>query len=372
MVIMALDHTRDFMHLNGMFYDPTDLTTTTPALFLTRLLTHICAPTFVFLSGVSAYLSGQKKSRGQLIWFLFSRGLWMILLELSVLNFAFWFDPTLSQIQLQVMWAIGVSMIVLSGLVLLPWRLTLLIGLTIVVGHNALDTMHVPLDSSWYILWTILHEPAQIRLSPDLTLSVLYPVLPWIGIMVLGYSAGRLFHRNVAPDRRKGALLTIGLAALISFVFLRLNNTYGDPIAWSFQPTVLFTLLSFLNVTKYPPSLLYALLTLGTALLLLCRLEIKPNRWINVLTTYGQVPLFYYIVHFYVLHLLAVLQLLAVGYSWTAINFQNGTGGIPKGEGVSLGATYLIWLALVVSLYPACRWYSHFKSRQTREIWSYL
>lgn len=372
MVLMALDHARDFLHVNGMFYDPTDLTTTTPVLFVTRLLTHLCAPTFVFLSGVSAFLSGQKKNRQQLVWFLISRGLWMILLELTVINFAYYFDTTFSRIDLQVMWAIGISMIVLSGFIFLPWRITFLISLALVLGHNALDGLQVPVESPGYWLWAILHERAVIPLSPSLTLTVLYPVLPWIGIMGLGYCVGPLFGRKVDPNWRWTVLVHTGLGSLIGFVLFRLANVYGDPMPWQPQQTALFTVLSFFNVTKYPPSLAYILLMLGVALLLLHLLEIRQSRWMDWLIVYGRVPLFYYVIHHFMLHGLAVLRLLWIGYDWSAINFQNGTGGLPEEQGLSLPMTYLTWILVVVSLYPVCEWYYSFKSRQKGIIWNYL
>ncbi|UFH53469.1 DUF1624 domain-containing protein [Spirosoma sp. KNUC1025] len=372
MVIMALDHTRDFLHVNGMFYNPTDLNTTNPALFFTRILTHICAPTFVFLAGLSAKLSGAQRGARQLSGFLLSRGLWFIFLEITVINFAFWFDPTFSFVQLQVMWAIGISMIVLSGLIWLPGRVLLCIGLGLVTGHNLLDGVTVSATSRWYWLWSMVHERSVIRLTPDFQLAFMYPVLPWIGIMTLGYCAGNWYDRSVTPAWRRRKLVWIGIAALTSFILLRLTNVYGDPLSWHKQSDVVLTLMSFLNVTKYPPSLLYTLLLLGIALLMLSALESRRVSWMNIFAVYGRVPLFYYVLHFYLIHAVSVLHLLAAGVSWQRIDFKKGTGGIPPGEGVSLGMTYLIWFVLVVALYPLCNWYYRFKRTRTGWFWRYL
>ncbi|PSR53290.1 hypothetical protein AHMF7605_06970 [Adhaeribacter arboris] len=372
MIIMALDHTRDYLHINAMFYNPVDLETTTPFLFFTRFITHFCAPSFVFLSGISAYLSGQKKTRQELSIFLLTRGFWLLFLELSVLNFAFWFDVTFSIIQLQVMWAIGISMLVLSSLIYLPKKVILGIGLILVFGHNALDGITFPAGTLLDFIWSILHQPKLIALTNSTKLIIMYPVLPWIGIMALGYCVGELYRNSFDPEQRRRILLKTGLLALGVFFLLRLVNIYGDSALWSVQATALFTIISFLNVTKYPPSLLYALMTLGVGLLILYAIDGKRSKWTNYLTTYGQVPLFYYVLHFFLIHLISVASLLLAGNSWAQINFQNGTGGIMPNQGLPLFATYLIWLIVVLSFYPMCHWYYSFKSTKKSKIWSYL
>ncbi|MDQ3290292.1 MAG: heparan-alpha-glucosaminide N-acetyltransferase domain-containing protein [Bacteroidota bacterium] len=372
MIIMALDHTRDFLHKNAMFYNPVDLETTTPFLFFTRFITHFCAPSFVFLAGISAYLSGQKKTKQELSIFLLTRGFWLIFLELTILNLAIWFDVTFSTFQLQVMWAIGVSMLVLSAMVFLPKKVILVVGLLLVFGHNALDGISFKAGSSLDLWWSVLHIPKVIPLTGSTKLLIMYPVLPWIGIMALGYCFGEVYHQSFDPEQRRRILLKLSLTALSLFLLLRLLNNFGDAATWSVQATWLFTVMSFLNVTKYPPSLLYTLITLGFGLLFLYVVDGKRYKWTNYLTVYGRVPLFYYLLHFYVIHVISVVSLFLAGTSWIDINFQNGTGGIMPNQGLSLFQTYLIWLVVVLGFYPLCKWYDQFKSSKKSKIWSYL
>jgi uncharacterized membrane protein len=367
MIIMALDHTRDFFHVNAFNYDPTDMATTTPPLFFTRWITHYCAPVFVFLAGTAAYLSGRRKSRRELSTFLFTRGLWLVVLELTVINFSMWFDPTFSFMVLQVIWAIGVSMVVLSGLVYLPWRWLLAIGLGIMAGHNAFDSVTFAEGTSAYYLWTLLHQSRMLSVG-NMTLFALYPVLPWIGVMVTGYCFGRLYSSEVTPEQRKRWLLWLGGGAVVGFIVLRYLNVYGNLTPWEVQKDGLFTFMSFLNTTKYPPSLLYLLMTLGPGLLLLYVFERRPARWMNVVKVYGQVPLFYYILHFFLIHTLSVLSNLV-------IDAQRGAGAgpaTPAEYGYSLGGVYVVWLVVVLALYPLCRWYAGFKKSRQSRIWSYL
>jgi len=372
MVIMALDHTRDFLYEGGFFVDPTDLKTTPPGLFFTRWITHFCAPVFVFLAGTSAYLYGQRRTTGQLSWFLFSRGVWLIVLECTMVNFAFSFDLTFSFTLLQVIWATGFSMVVLAGLVYLPWRWLLGLGLLILVGHNALDGVRFAEGSPMAAVWSILHQPGMLPPIGQRSVFVGYPVLAWIGILTLGYCLGVLYTSSTSADQRIPTLRRIGLAGVAAFVILRALNVYGDPAPWSAQPTPLYTVMSFLNTTKYPPSLLYTLMTIGPALLFLSWVEGTAGRWQEVLLTYGRVPLFYYVLHFYLIHALAVGLLLGEGITWANLNFQNGSGGTLQGHGLSLGLTYVAWLLLIAFLYPLCRWYGRFKAWQSSWIWSYL
>jgi uncharacterized membrane protein len=364
MIIMALDHTRDFLHVNAFNYDPTDMATTTPPLFFTRWITHYCAPVFVFLAGTAAYLSGRRKSRRELSTFLFTRGLWLIVLELTVINFSMWFDPTFSFMVLQVIWAIGVSLVVLSGLVYLPWRWLLAIGLGIMVGHNALDGVTFAEGTPAYYVWTLLHQSRLLSVGEGLTVFALYPVLPWIGVMVTGYCFGRLYASDVTPEQRKRLLLWLGGGAVVGFIFLRFLNVYGDPAPWAVQKDSLYTFMSFLNTTKYPPSLLYLVMTLGPGLLLLYVFERRPAGWMNFVKVYGQVPLFYYILHFILLQVL--VQLNAVVIDW------HHEGAAAPEYGHSLGVVYLFWLGVVLTLYPVCRWYAGFKKGRSSRVWSYL
>jgi uncharacterized membrane protein len=372
MVVMALDHTRDFLHLNGFFTDPTNLATTTPALFFTRWITHYCAPTFAFLAGASAFLAGRGKTTAQLSRFLLSRGLWLMLLEITVVNFTFWFDLTFSLIFLQIIWAIGLSLVMLSGLVWLPYRVVLGIGLVMLLGHNLLDGVTVEKGTAAFAALTFLHQPGPLPLGAHRTVMVLYPVLAWVGIVSLGYCFGRLFGPGVDSATRRRSLFWLGGAAVVGFVLLRFANGYGDPSRWATQQTGLFTLLSFLNTTKYPPSLLFTLMTLGPGMLFLGWVEPKRTAWLRVLAVYGRVPLFYYVLHFALIHALLVLNLLREGVPWAQVNFQNGTGGVMPNHGLSLGGMYVVWALVVLLFYPLCRWYGRFKAGRKSGVWSYL
>ncbi|GAB3321974.1 DUF1624 domain-containing protein [Larkinella ripae] len=372
MVIMALDHTREFIHLNGFFYNATDLNTATPGIFLTRWITHFCAPTFVFLAGTSAYLMGRKKTKPQLSLFLLTRGLWLILLEIFVVNLIMWFDVSFSTTALEVIWATGVGMIVLSGLLFLPQRILLLMGLLIVFGHNALDPISFPQGSVQDVLWSMLHKPNVVQVSPGWRLLILYPVLAWIGIMILGYCLGELFRSDFNPEQRRKWLQRIGIGAIGVFVLIRLLHGYGDPVPWQVQKTPLYTVFSFINVTKYPPSLLFTLLTLGPAIWLLSALEGRKGNWMQFFIVYGRVPLFYFVIHFLLIHTVSILLLLSDGILWTEINFQNGTGGVMPNHGLPLGLVYFVWMLIVLGMYPLCKGYGRIKSRSNHPIWSYL
>ena len=356
MVLMALDHTRDFF--SSALFDPLDLTRTDPALFLTRWVTHFCAPTFVLLAGVSAYVYGARgRSRGQLARFLFTRGLWLILLELTVVRFGWYFFDRQGFFLAQVIWVIGWSLIVLAGLVWLPIWAVGTFGLTLVAGHDWLDhTSAFQLGlPAW--LWTVLHQTGSVRPWPGIQLQILYPLVPWIGVMAVGYALGPLFQRPAAERFRW--LLGLGAAATAAFFVLRLPNGYGDPHPWAAQLTSLFTVFSFFNVEKYPPSLLFILVTLGPALVALAALE----RWAGAgarrvggrLAVFGRVPLLYYVIHLILLHALALVLV-----QWRGL------------RGFSLPQVYLIWLAVVVSLYPVCRWFSGLKQRHTAWWLSYI
>ncbi|MFC5410502.1 DUF1624 domain-containing protein [Larkinella bovis] len=372
MVIMALDHTREFTHKNGFFYNATDLTTATPGIFLSRWVTHFCAPTFVFLSGVSAFLMSRKMTKPQLSIFLLTRGLWLMLLGITVVNFVMWFDITFSVIALEVIWATGLGMVVLSGLLFLPHRLLLMLGLLIVFGHNALDGISFPPGTVADVLWSMVHRPNFIPVTPRFTLLILYPVLAWIGILILGYCLGELYGKSFDSQTRRHWLVRLGLSAIGVFFLLRALNVYGDPVPWSVQKTPFYTVFSFFNVTKYPPSLLFTLITLGPGLLLLSWLEKQQVKWKDFFVVYGRVPLFYFVVHFLLVHTLAVLLLLADGVPWSQINFQNRTGGMMPDHGLPLEAVYLVWIGVVLVMYPLCKWYGRLKSRSRSPIWSYL
>jgi uncharacterized membrane protein len=374
MIIMALDHVRDFFHASAFLFNPTDLSRTSPFIFLTRWITHFCAPVFVFLAGISARLNSAKKTKRELSYFLLTRGIWLILIEIFVMSFALTFNPAYPFIALQVIWAIGFCMICLSVIIYFPRQLVLLIGILLIFGHNLLDGIGVRGQGIPAFLWSILHVQGFFRVGPTFIL-VAYPVIPWIGVMAIGYFIGSSYLPGYDPDKRRRQLSWIGWGGIVLFIALRLLNIYGDPFAWSIHKNEIYTILSFLNTTKYPPSLLYLLMTLGPALVFLSVAE-KPLGWFTQkIVIYGRVPLFYYLVHFYWLHLLAMLAASLTGYKWSDMILTTFVSNSPnlKGFGFNLVWVYLIWIGIVLSLYPLCKWYDNYKSNH-RSVWwlSYL
>jgi uncharacterized membrane protein len=376
MVIMALDHTRDFYHIEGLTGNPTDLSTTTPILFFTRWITHYCAPTFVFLSGVAVRISTDRKSTKELAIFLLTRGLWLIFLEVVVVRFGLFFNFYYDFTFFQVIWAIGASMVVLSALVFLPANIVFGIGLLIVFGHNIFDLWPLQPGNTGYAAWVILRQNGFLQLDELHALIVPYPLLPWLGVMATGYGVGQWFTKSFDPAKRFDLLLYSGAAAILLFIILRSLNIYGDPAPWSPQKNFTFTILSFLNVTKYPISLLYTLITLGPVLLILAIMEMIPQpRWSNPFIVFGRVPLFYYILHFYLIHFSALIAMMITqdkSLSDIDFHFRAGFGGITQGSGFTLPWVYLIWITIVVSLYPLCRWYNRYKSTHSNWWLSYL
>jgi len=366
-VLMALDHVRDFFNVDALYFDPTDLTRTYPALFLTRFVTHYCAPTFVLLAGVSAFMHGRKlNDRGALARFLLTRGVWLILLDAIVVSPVWALE--LGRFHLATLWAIGCSMIALAGLIFLPLRAVLLIGVLILVSHNLLDPLHAAQFGAWTPVWSILHEPGALPFG--LPGGVSYPVLPWIGIMALGYGLGPVFLEPASTRARLFTLL--GLASIALFLLLRGTNFYGDPHPWSQQRDNMMTVLSVLNVSKYPPSLLYALVTLGPALLLLPAMERFGGFAGEVLATFGRVPLFIYLLHLYAAHAAAVALFLTEGFDFAQLRGFGAQAAPPAGLGLSLPATYAAWILIMAALYPACRWFANVKRRRHDWWLSYL
>lgn len=346
MVIMALDHVRDLIHVDSVVQpNPVDLATTTPALFFTRWITHLCAPTFVFLAGVSAFL-GRDSVEDR--WFLVKRGLWLILLEITVVNFALWFDLGFHLIVFQVIGAIGLAFVVLGLLRNVSPTVIGAIGVAIVVLHGLL-----PVPG--------LSAPGAFPLGPGPVFIMGYPPLPWLGVMMAGYGAGRFFERDASS--RRGLFVKLGGLLIVLFVGLRLLNFYGDPVKWSSQSDAVMTFLSFMNVSKYPPSLLFCMATLGVMFLMLAAVEGWNGKIASVFENFGRVPLFYFIVHFYVIHIVLLIVLLAQGIGFGAMDFASGTFGRPKGEvtGLSLGWIYVLWLGVVAFMYPLCVVYGSFK-----------
>lgn len=369
MIIMALDHVRDYFHAGTFQFDPTDLTRTDVPLFFTRWITHFCAPIFTFLAGTSAFLNGTKKTKKELSFFLFTRGLWLVLAEMLIITLGWTFNPQYPFLILQVIWALGVSMMVLSVMIFLPRTLILIIGLLLIGGHNLLDATQAAGDHATSFLMAALHEQHIFFLKP-VSVMLGYPVMPWIGIMMTGYAFGQLYLPTFDAGKRRNILICLGLGAIALFILVRFINIYGDPHHWSVQKTPVFTLLSFLNTTKYPPSLLYILMTLGPAMLFLAFTEKPLNRLTEKLVVLGRVPMFFYILHIYLIHALAVIAVAISGYKWSDMVL---TGWVSmneqlKGYGYSLAFVYVLWIIIIVGVYPLCRWYDNYK-RAHRDKW---
>ncbi len=371
MVIMALDHVRDFFHIQAMTGDPTDMSTTTPVLFFTRWITHYCAPLFVFLSGTSAFLTGQRRSKKELSLFLLKRGLVLVLFELTLFNFFFSFNPFFSVTGLQVIWVIGLSMIILSALIYLPLKTLFIIGIIMVAGHNLLDRFNADGIMAGNLFWGFLHQSHITPYAPNRMIFVLYPLIPWPGVMLLGYCMGSWYVQGVSAEFRKKKLLLAGTIVTLAFFVIRFINIYGDNIPWSTQREPVITMLSFFNVTKYPPSLLYLCMTIGPALLLLPWLEQTKASFTKYVVIFGRVPMFYYLLHFFLIHFACMIIFFLNGHTIS----EAPTGMIwfrPVEFGYPLWVVYLIWITLVVLLYPLCKWYSKYKATHTDWWLSYL
>jgi uncharacterized membrane protein len=375
MVIMALDHVRDYFHYGSFYNDPTDLATTSPILFFTRFITNFCAPVFVFLSGTSAFLYGTNKTKPQLFKFLFTRGLWLIFLEIVVNNFIWTFDITYSLQIFQVIFAIGFSMICLSFLIYLPKKVILIAGIILIAGHNALDSFIMQGQSFQSIVWYFLHQNNALVKGPDYLVIIQYPLIPWIGLMALGYLFGTFYQKGYDVSLRKKWLLRLGLGAIALFFILRGLNVYGDLAPWTVQDTITKTILSFFKVTKYPPSLLFICVTLGPAMLFLYAYENTQNKVTNFFLAFGRVPLFYYFLHMLVIHVFAIISIFIFGGNWqdmimTGKNFMNGN---LKTYGYSLFIVYLVWISVVFLLFPLCKQYMKYKANNKDKWWlSYL
>ena len=351
MVIMALDHTRDFFGTFGV--NPQNLTITTVPLFFTRFITHICAPTFFLLTGLGAGLARASRSTPELARYLITRGLLLIVLEVTLLRgLAYQFNFDYQVTMLLVIWALGWAMIFLGLIVFLPVPAIATIGLALIAGHNLLDTV------TWsHPLWLILHRPGFLVQGPH-TVFVAYPLIPWVGVTAVGYALAKVYRWE--PERRRQFLLRAGLLSIIGFLALRTINIYGDPFRWAPQERgVVFSFLSFLNTTKYPPSLLFLLMTLGPALLILCWTDRGVPRWLRPVIEYGRVPFFYFFAHFALIHVLAVLVTFAI-HGTAYWMFQSPTLGQypftpPPDWGFSLPVVYAVWLAVVAALYWPCK-----------------
>jgi uncharacterized membrane protein len=376
-VIMAIDHVRD-MVLAGATQDPMTDPNVPVAVFFTRWITHFCAPVFVLLAGISAGLMSSRRSRPDLFRFLLTRGLWLLAVEGLLISTSATFSPAglpemggSTVIILQVIWAIGASMIVLAGAQWLGRRACLWLGLAIVLGHNLLDPVwpaSAALDGKAWPLWVSLHSQMAVQAGPFLFV-VIYPVLAWIGVMLVGFGASPIFE--LPEFRRNRLLLRTGLAVTAAFVVLRAIDVYGDPNGWQPQPGGLVsTVLDFLNTTKYPPSLDFLLMTWGPAAILCALADRVPRGVSSVLVTYGRVPFAFYVPHFYLIHLIAIV--IGVMQGFTVAQIATLFFFYPKGFGLGLPGVYLVWLVVIALLYPFCRWVGEVKARR-RDWWlSYL
>jgi uncharacterized membrane protein len=363
MILMALDHTRDFF---GSRADPTNVATTTAALFFTRWVTHVCAPTFFLLTGTGAALSLGRKTTGDLSRFLVTRGIWLLFLETVVvrclgLQFNFDYHTTI----LEVIWALGWAMIALAGFVRLPRAAIAIVSVALIAGHNLLDGVR-----SANPLWVFLHRPGFLVSAPGHVVFIAYPIVPWIGVTAIGFVLGGVYAWESA--RRRALLLRLAIALPVAFVILRFLNVYGDPFRWSVQPTATRTVIAFLDATKYPPSLLFLLMTVGFTMLGLYAFDAGVPRWLTPALTFGRVPLFYFLVHLPLIHLLAV----ALGYArygsvhwfFTSPSLDKYPFEMPPGWGYSLPFVYATWALVVISLYPLCAWFARVEARH-RSVW---
>jgi uncharacterized membrane protein len=361
MVVMALDHVRDNLMPLG---DPVDLATTNPALFFTRIATHFCAPTFYFLAGLAAYYASRRRTPAEMSWFLLTRGFWLVVLELTVVRFGWYFAWNFTYFEGLTIWGLGWSMVALAALIRMPRWLLVTVAAAMVLGHNTLDAVKPESFGPAGFLWTILHRVGSIHIG-SATLWIAYPLIPWIGVMALGYAFG--------PDGIRRAL-RIGPAMILAFILLRFSNLYGDPHPWTYQKNAIFTVMAFLNCEKYPPSLLYLLMTLGPSITVIGLVEWLRPAFTKPVILYGRVPMFYYLLHIYVAHLAGVaVALYRFGNASTLFEMPTSLGNQKLPSNSDLWAVYLTWMLVVILLYPACKWFAAVKARNPNNTWlSYL
>jgi uncharacterized membrane protein len=368
MIIMALDHVRDIIHIDSLTQNPLDLSTTSPVLFFTRWITHICAPSFVFLAGCSVYLKLIKdqdlsKTRGYLI----KRGLILIVLEFTIVNFGIFFDIGFHSMLFQVIATIGFGFILLGLFLNLNPKSIGILGAVIILTHNLTPLINLENSPILKMIFTPLFSPTAFPISSNIVFIMGYPPIPWAGIMFLGYGFGKLFTEKLAS---KTLFIKLSLGFILSFVIIRILNIYGDPAPWTSQKDSIFTVLSFLNVSKYPPSLLFILVMLGLMFFIFyLSLTIKSDKLQEIIKTYGRVPLFYFIIHFYLIHLISFIIFKVQGIPWSKMDFSAGTFGRPKEipSGVDLVWVFAIWIAVVAIMYLPSKWYHDYKS--SKQSW---
>lgn len=367
MVIMALDHTRDYFHNAAFIFEPTDPLLTDLPIYLTRWISHFCAPAFSFLAGLSAFLVGKRKSHKELSSFLLKRGLWLVIIEITVVNFSWFFDIHFSSVMLLVIWSLGISMILLAGLIHLPSKLILIFSLIVIFGHNLMDGI----EFEHSILWSLIHKEGGFTFANGMYMFIGYPILPWAGVMSLGYYFGSFYNREFQPKKRQDILKILGFAAIVLFIVVRMMNGYGNSSQWQNYDTTLQTLFSIFNPAKYPPSLSYLLMTLGPTFLFLSYAEKWKGKIVEFFSVFGRVPFFYYIIHLYVIHFFALLFAEITGYGWQKMiltDWVTETESL-QGYGVDLGIVYLVWVGIIILLYPLCRRFGAYKMSHKEKWW---
>ncbi|MFY0625030.1 MAG: DUF1624 domain-containing protein [Reichenbachiella sp.] len=366
LLLMALDHTRDYFHAEAFIFNPLDPEATTWPIYLTRWITNFCAPAFSLLAGVSVFFVSNRRSSKESTVFLLKRGIWLIFIQQTLINFAWYFNPAMPSIELDVIATLGVSMIVLAGLVHLPDKLVLIFSIVMIAGHNLLD--NISLDTFW---WSLLHENGSFPINDHFTFTIFYPLVPWIGVMSLGYAMGGLYHKSFDPGRRKQILLMIGISSILLFGILRGFNLYGNPTVWTDLGSFSQNLMSALNVNKYPPSFSYLLITLGPTFIIMAISESFKGKWVDSFMMFGRIPFFFYIAHLYIIHLFAIVATELTWTGWEAMVLDEWVGDavILKGYGFSLGVVYLIWILVLATLYPISKKFDHYKQNNKQKAW---
>lgn len=370
-VIMAIDHVRDYFHYSSYYFDPTDPTLTNFPLFSTRFITNFCAPAFSFLAGLSAFIVGKGKTTTELSSFLLKRGLWLVFVELVIMDFGWCFDITFRSIIFQVIWILGISMIFLAGLIYLPKKIILIFSCVLIFGHNLLDNIHF--DNS--ILWTFLHERKPFLTTSDHIYRVGYPIIPWIAVMSLGYCIGSFYDKAYDSLKRKKLFNNIGITAIIAFLILRSINIYGNLLPWKDYGNLGQTIFSFFNLSKYPPSLDFLLVTLGGAFIFLANTEKLKGKVVDFFCVFGRVPFFFYIIHIYLIHFLALIVAEFTGFGWQKMILPALPFRVEelKGFGFNLFIVYLIWILVIAMLFPLCKKFDTYKQNHKGKWWlSYL
>ena len=371
MVIMALDHVRDYFHYDAFIYDAADPVKSNLFIFFTRWITHFCAPTFCFLAGTSAFLVGKRKSKKDLSMFLLTRGLWLLFVDIVIVGFGWFFDFGFHTISMLTIWSLGWSMIFLSALVHLSLRTILIISCILIFGHNLLDG--ITIQNNFF--WSFLHVQQFFPISEGRQILVGYPIVPWIAVMSLGYYFGQFYNKEFEPKRRTTLFNSIGLSALALFAILTYTNLYGDPTPFKSHNSVSGNIIDFFNPVKYPPSLQYILMTIGGAFIFLANTESWRGKIVNFFTTFGRVPFFYYILHIYLIHILAIVYAHLSGFDWKLLILHNWIGFETKliGYGYPITIVYMVWIGVILLLYPMCERFDKYKQNNKGKWWlSYL